>query len=176
MEYLKKDIENSVKHVFGEHSGCANYFCAGGNEDGNVNYYPGLKESAIFDKLMPIMKYLSRNSRILLYDVDNNIVEQFNSTVAKMIGGKRVSFALHRSYQGRCAGATICHNSKNLVYKTTKRMFPSSPGVHTKKLKQRRIKKLQSLTTRQQGKPRCRKSLFKECWRSPYLRAKCSTT
>lgn len=164
IESLKLDIENSISHVFGEHSGCATYFCAGTNEEGKSNLYPDLRESALFDKLMMIVKHLSRNSRSLLYDVDNNPVEQFNSIVAKMIGGKRVNFALHRSYQGRCAGAAIRHNTKNLAYKTSRKMFSSSPGLFCKNMERRRLKKLQFSTSRKQGKPRCRKSLYKDAF------------
>lgn len=49
-----------------------------------------------------ILKKLTRNNSSLLHYVDSNMVESFNSIIAKLIGGKRVKYALKNSYYKRC--------------------------------------------------------------------------
>lgn len=51
-----------------------------------------------------------------MQDVDSNIVESYNSIIAKVIGGKRVNYALKRSYVGRCYAATVAKNSRRPIY------------------------------------------------------------
>ncbi|KAF2888058.1 hypothetical protein ILUMI_18114 [Ignelater luminosus] len=48
----------------------------------------------MFSKLAFIIHSLELNVRSLIQDVDSNVVEHFNSTVAKFVGGKRINFSL----------------------------------------------------------------------------------
>ncbi|KAB0795633.1 hypothetical protein PPYR_12472 [Photinus pyralis] len=114
---LKKDIRNCISHVFGEHKDCENlqYFC-------KESYIPNgstvsdLKQTDLYDKLESFTNVLVRHASSLIYDVDNNTVEQFNSIIAKYIGGKRINYSKKRSYQSRCAAAVISHNTKRPIY------------------------------------------------------------
>jgi len=63
-----------------------------------------------------IIRQLGRHSKSLMQDVDSNIVESYNSIIAKVIGGKRVNYALKRSYVGRCYAATVAKNSRRPIY------------------------------------------------------------
>lgn len=96
---LKNYIENGPNHVLGEHSNCAPYFCTGSKEN-EINLVPQVKASGLYQQLMVAVRYLANNPRSLIYDVDSNSVEQFNSIVAKFVGGKRINYSLKRSYQG----------------------------------------------------------------------------
>ncbi|KAJ8913310.1 hypothetical protein NQ315_010978 [Exocentrus adspersus] len=60
-----------------------------------------LKLRGIHDRLMSIVSNLAKHSSSLIYNVDNNSVEGFNSIIAKFIGGKRINFTQKRSYQRR---------------------------------------------------------------------------
>lgn len=103
---LQNDIINSVDHVFGEHSKCDSYFCDKPNE---VNYVEKIKsvDFNFYSTIVKHIRYLARHSSSLLQDVDSNVVESLNGIIAKLIDGKRINFAKSRSYQGRCAVATV---------------------------------------------------------------------
>ncbi|XP_063242387.1 uncharacterized protein LOC134542230 isoform X1 [Bacillus rossius redtenbacheri] len=144
---LKKDILNSPYHVFGDHSCCQerNYFCDGSSKPGEVNIVPLLKETSILDELQVAVQRVAHNASSLIYDVDNNVSELFNSIIAKTVGGKRVNFSLRDSYQTRCNAAAISMNAKSdlhrLIHKTS---VKRSPGIHTKKFIERRRKRMEN--------------------------------
>lgn len=123
---LKKDIDNSICHVFGRHLNCATYFCDNKEEK---DLLVDIEKSPQFHmRLEQIIKTLANNSRSLIQDMDSNIVEQFNSIVAKFVGGKRINYSLRRSYQGRCSAAVVSFNSKRPIYTLHKSMYGSSPN------------------------------------------------
>ena len=76
-------------HVFGVHNNCAEYFCVKKNSLAN-NFTLDLNRSGLFSKIMEIFNSLADNAKSLLYDASSNSAENFNSVVAKFIGGKRV--------------------------------------------------------------------------------------
>lgn len=73
---LREDIINAPFHVFGQHEKCASYFCDKEDEKNNV---PILKPSGLFGKIMEIVGCLADHSKSLLKDVNNNVVEKYNS-------------------------------------------------------------------------------------------------
>lgn len=130
--YLRNDILNSIDHVFGQHDKCASYFCdyKDKDKDNDVNYLEKIKstDSNFYSNIMQPVRYLARNSRSLLQNVDSNVVESLNGIIAKLIGGKRINFAMSRSYQGRVAAATVMKNTKRPLYKLHKTLLQHSPG------------------------------------------------
>lgn len=124
---LRSDILNSIDHVFGQHDKCASYFC---DKVEDVNYLEKIKstDSNFYSNIMQPVRYLARNSRSLLQNVDSNVVESLNGIIAKLIGGKRINFAMSRSYQGRVAAATVMKNTKRPLYKLHKTLLQYSPG------------------------------------------------
>ncbi|XP_063215915.1 uncharacterized protein LOC134527292 [Bacillus rossius redtenbacheri] len=138
---LQADILNGPSHVFGDHSKCCQYFCSGPKE-GEKNIVPELKMSELYEHIMKAVKYLAYNSRSLIHDVDSNVVEQFNSIIAKIVGGKRINYALKRSYQGRCSAAVVSHNTKKPHYVLHKTLCDGfSPNKFVKKLELSRLRK-----------------------------------
>jgi len=51
------------------------------------------------------------NARSLLFDVDNNYCEQFNSVSNKYIAGKRINFTQKQSYNIRVHADIVSYNS-----------------------------------------------------------------
>jgi len=124
---LRNDILNSIDHAFGQHDKCASYFC---DKVEDVNYLEKIKSTDLnfYSNIMQPVRYLARNSRSLLQNVDSNVVESLNAIIAKLIGGKRINFAMSRSYQGRVAAATVMKNTKRPMYKLHKTLLQHSPG------------------------------------------------
>lgn len=147
---LKKDIDNSVNHVFGKHDECASYFCSKGN-DSEPELDLIKSHTELFVRLLQIISSLSNHSRSLIKDVDSNIVERFNSIIAKCVGGKRVNFSGARSYQTRCNAAVVSFNTRRLhkTYKSHRgsnsnmliEQLESKRFIKTTKTRQRRVKK-----------------------------------
>ncbi|KAL4130854.1 hypothetical protein QTP88_008233 [Uroleucon formosanum] len=113
---LRNDFLNSIDHIFGQHNKCQSYFC---NKENTINYLEKIKatDSLFYYNLIQPVRYLARYSHSLMHNVDSNIVESLNDVIAKLIGGKRVNFAMIRSYQGRVsAAATVIKNTKRPLY------------------------------------------------------------
>jgi hypothetical protein len=141
---LKKDVDNSIFHTFGNHKNCSSYFCNKqneSNENSTISEMEKCKE--FFDKLQSIISRVSQHARSLIYDVDSNIVEQFHSIVAKFVGGKRINYSKGRSYESRCFGAVLSFNSKSQMhYITHKTICGKSPSKFKKELELRRREKV----------------------------------
>lgn len=140
-KYLKNDILNAVDHVLGQHNMCASYFC---NKVNDINYSEKIKSTdpIFYSTIMQHIRYLARHSRSLLQNVDSNVVESLNGIIAKLIGGKRINFAMSRSYQGRCSAATLTKNTKRPFYNLHKTLLKRSPGKRNPSsiLEMRRLK------------------------------------
>ncbi|KAF4533068.1 hypothetical protein B566_EDAN002631, partial [Ephemera danica] len=137
---LKNDIMNMPYHVCGQHDNCHTYFCKG-LKDGEINHVPRMKKTVVWEELLFVTKRLSFEARSLIHDVDNNIVESFNNGVCKVIGGKRTNFTMRGDFQSRCAIAVISHNDGRNHYLLHKAMCEeNSPGMHTKRMEQAKIK------------------------------------
>ncbi|XP_050315892.1 uncharacterized protein LOC126750357 [Anthonomus grandis grandis] len=154
IKLLKQDIDNSISHVFGEHKLCAElgYFC-------HEQYKPSgsilsdLKMTDLYDKLYSFVSYLSRNSVSLIQDVDNNVSDQFNSIIAKFIGGKRINYCQRGSYQARCLASVISHNTKKPIYTIKKFLNHKSPIglVKNRELKKKYIKRKRLFQTKEKS-------------------------
>lgn len=108
-------MSNIPNHVFGDHSKCDSYFCDPDKTKAPINNLPSMKESKVLDEIMIHLKRLLNNADSLILDIDSNIVEQFNSIVAKFIGGKRINYSLGQSYGDRCLASVIQHNTGNKI-------------------------------------------------------------
>lgn len=91
------------------------------------NLVPNAK--TLFKKIMEHTTQIALHSKSLLYNLNNNRAEQFNSIVAKHVGGKRVNFSLKKSYTARCNAAVVSFNSARPQYVLYKSKFNISPGI-----------------------------------------------
>ncbi|KAL0852581.1 hypothetical protein ABMA27_016931 [Loxostege sticticalis] len=138
IENLQKDIVNSPRHIFGDHSECSSYYCTEERKK-EPNLVPLVPTLLL--KLKKHASQLAYNSRSLLKCYTNNRAEQFNSIVAKMVGGKRVNFSLKDSYSTRCYAAVVAFNTGKPQYTLYKSICHASPGKSLKLLEARRHSK-----------------------------------
>ena len=147
-ESLKKDIENSICHVFGEHSRCDTYFCHG-TKDNEKNFIPEMKTCGLYNDILSFANRLIYNSRSLLKNMTNNMAECYNSVVAKFIGGKRVDYSKRGSYFTRCHAAGISFNEGPKYHSILQKAITGkSPGKYTKSFVQKKERKLISCRKR----------------------------
>lgn len=143
-EELRRDILNGPFHVFGDHEKCADrgYFCNGA-KDGEINLVPELKACGLHGLIMSALHRVAHHAPSLVYNVNNNSAEMFNSFVAKFVGGKRVNFSKRDSYQTRCQAAVVAMNSKGQLHRMMhKTIVDRSPGVFTKRYVNKRSKNI----------------------------------
>lgn len=158
---LRKDILNGPYHVFGNHTNCAErgYFCDGAKTEGSciINDLIG---TGLFEKVISAAKHLARNARSLLYCMDNNAAEQYNSSVSKYIGGKRINFSKGNSYKTRCAGAVVQHNTGTAHYTIHKQLYGRSPGFFCKNTQLKRKRRTDLKRHSRKVQKKCSKKLF----------------
>lgn len=120
---LRQDIINNISHEFGFHGECVSYFRENKNSD--QNYIEKIKstDQGFYDNMMKHIRNIARHSSSLLQDVDSNIVESYNSIIAKVIGGKIINYAMKRSYFGRCMIAAVSKNTKRPLYTLHKILY-----------------------------------------------------
>lgn len=142
LKLLKSDILNGPYHVFGYHTHCAQYFCMGPKDNEN-NLVPDLEKSGLWNDILAARNLLAHHSSSLIHNVNNNCVENYNSVVAKYVGGKRINFSLKGSYQTRCHIAlTSLNTGPSHISILHKKMTKASPGVFTKRFIEQRKTKL----------------------------------
>lgn len=161
---LRQDIMNSINHVFGHHEECASYFCVKNKTD-IADYMEKIKstDQEFYVNVMKHVRNLARHSGSLLQDVDSNIVESYNAIIAKVIGGKRINFAMNRSYSGRCMLAAVTKNTSRPLYSLHKVLYHKSPSkrgfLSAVELKRKRKQNLQNIARIKYK--RFKKQLFK---------------
>lgn len=85
IKLLNTDIINGPYHVFGYHVNCAPYFCKG-SKDEEIKIVPEMEKSGLWNDNLGARNLLSHHSSSLVYNVNNNCVENYNSVVAKYVG------------------------------------------------------------------------------------------
>ena len=154
---LRSDIMNSPMHVFGDHQNCDKYFCVGRTDQ---NYIPELKDSGILYKIMEVINNMAFHAQSLLYNANNNAVEELNSIIAKHVGGKRINFSLKGSYQTRCNMSVVSHNTKQKYRKIYKVLCDNSPGRFCKKRESKQAKR--KTKSKKKQKEIKRRALFQD--------------
>lgn len=148
IKLLKSDIMNGPYHIFGDHNNCAQYFCKG-LKDGEKYFVTEMEKSGLWNDILAARNLLTHHSCSLVYNVNNNCVENFNSVVAKYVGGKRINFSLKGSYQTRCHIALSSLNAgPSYISAFHKKITKASPGIFTKRFIERRINRQKSITKR----------------------------
>ncbi|KAL4718477.1 hypothetical protein ACJJTC_002120 [Scirpophaga incertulas] len=139
VQLLFEDLLISHHHGFGDHTKCRSYFCS---DIGKTNLPNEFILSPLWQKICFVVQNVAGHARSLLYDVDSNVVERYNSIVAKFVGGKRINFSLKNSYQTRCYAAAVAFNDKRTISKLYKSISKGdSPRGKIKLLENRRINK-----------------------------------
>lgn len=141
---LSNDILNGPQHVFGNHENCRDYFCTPEKRRPEpIGLITQLDACGLMRAIQNLSQKLSYHSRSLVHNATSNLVESYNSQVAKYVGGKRINFALRRSYAGRCAAGVISFNTGTLHTTTHKVVFGTEPSTVIQHLEQVRRLKVQ---------------------------------
>lgn len=141
---LAKDIYNTPHHVFGSHQKCSSYFCNGVANEKEINFIPKMMENGFLQKLQNIIGRVSNHSKSLIYFVDSNFVEQFDSKVAKCQAGKRINFSGAQSYASRAKFAILQHNTQRAHYHLQQNQINCSPTTAIKRIEIDRQKKVET--------------------------------
>lgn len=156
---LRRDILNSPRHIFGDHSACAPYFCKGPKEN-EKNQVTEMVKTVVWEQMNVHVKFLASNAKSLICDLDNNPAEHFNAILTKYTGGKRTNMIQRFGYNAACASTCISHNGSDMHYDVHKTMTGYSPGLHTKKLIAAKFKKNRA-NQRTASKTSIKKHVFK---------------
>ncbi|KAL4112571.1 hypothetical protein QTP88_016326 [Uroleucon formosanum] len=159
---LKNDITNGPYHIFGFHDECDEYFCKRKKES-EFNLVPEMQKCGIWNDIMAAVNLVAYHSDSLIYHVNNNVVESYNSIVAKYVGGKRINFSFKGSYSTRCHTAVSSYNfGPQYLRHFHKKMTNRSPGIFTKDFISKHIKSQRQKQLRKslQLKPRIQRKLI----------------
>lgn len=136
---LHNDIVNSMPHAYGDHKMCQSYYCE--KKDNENNELKKVQNSTYAFRINAIVSSVAAKSRSLIEDVDTNIVECFNSVIAKFIGGKRTNLAQKQGYQGRCSAAVVSFNTKSAISSIQKAFTGKDPGGKIEEMEKKRALK-----------------------------------
>ncbi|KAG5880691.1 hypothetical protein JTB14_024263 [Gonioctena quinquepunctata] len=106
---LKEVIPNAPSHVFGEHAKCDEISYFNCHEKG-TNVVSSMKECGLYRDIQVCMNRLIIHIGSLLYNMNNNGFEHYNSIVSKFVGGKRINYSRKNVYQSRCEAAVMSLN------------------------------------------------------------------
>lgn len=59
-----------------------------------------MEETGLWQDILGARNIVAHHAQSLIYNVNNNSVEGYNSVLAKCIGGKRINFSLRGNLQG----------------------------------------------------------------------------
>ncbi|CAG4957937.1 unnamed protein product [Parnassius apollo] len=137
---LRSDILNALYHYFGSHLNCDDAICPATDKT-DRNTALDLANTVLWRKMSQIVSFLASNAKSLVFDVDSNPAETFNSVIAKYVGGKRINYTQRNSYQERCVAAAISFNTKRPIYTIYKRIFGKPTGKYTNSYETQKLKR-----------------------------------
>ena len=79
------------QHIFGNHEQCASYFCYKSGQSNDI-LFSTFANGVLYEPYKQVLNRVATLSSSLLFDIENNAVECYNSVVNKFVGGKRISF------------------------------------------------------------------------------------
>jgi len=101
---------------------------------GEENYVPDMKRVGLWDDIGSIRSALTYHTESLMFNLNNNAAENYNSILAKFVGGKRVNLCLRGSYELRCNAAVTAYNvGANRLSLFHKQVAQKSRGLFTKR-------------------------------------------
>ncbi|KAL4084608.1 hypothetical protein QTP88_027539 [Uroleucon formosanum] len=93
-----------------------------------------MKRVGLWDDIGSIRSALTNHTESLMFNLNNNAAENYNSILAKFVGGKKVNLCLRGSYELRCNAAVTAYNvGANRLSLFHKQVAQKSPGLFTKR-------------------------------------------
>ena len=123
IELLNRDIINAPFHYFGQHTACADYFCNGPkeNEVDTVQKCLLPENRKFWDAVVGLANHYAGFANSLIYCLDNNLAEQFNSVVCQKVNGKRSNFSQRGGAVTRGYAAVASFNTSGRYHETIHR-------------------------------------------------------
>lgn len=126
IEKLRRDIINAPFHYFGQHSNCARYFCTGLNKDNETDIVQNECHRSgnrpFWDAVVGLANHYAAYASSLIYCLDNNLAEQFNSVVCQKVNGKRANYTQRGGINTRGYAAVVSLNASGryheVIHKT----------------------------------------------------------
>jgi len=139
---LRSDILNAPRHVFGDHAKCSSYFCNGlPKNDKEFNAVPTLVALKIFSGIEEIVLRVADKAESLIHNLNNNIVESFNTTAMQSTGKKIVNYTGRFGYKGRSYRSVVRFNDMDSFEKLHMHLTGFSAGSAYRKFKGMQIRK-----------------------------------
>lgn len=138
MTSFRNEIQNSIYHAYGNHEHCKDYYCS---KEKTAQTIMEIESNIFWLRIKTIVGSVLSKWRSLIEDVDTNVVERFNSIVAKFVGGKRINFSLRRGYSARCSAAVVSFNNPHPNHTLQKKILGKSPRSILKSIEERRLVK-----------------------------------
>lgn len=135
---FRNEVQNSIYHAYGNHENCNDYYCS---KEKTTQTNMEIERNIFWLRIKTIVGSVLSKWRSLLEDVDTNVVERFNSIVAKFVGGKRINFSLRRGYRARCSAAVVSFNNPHPSHTLQKKILGKSPKSILKSIEARRLLK-----------------------------------
>ncbi|KAG8189246.1 hypothetical protein JTE90_013774 [Oedothorax gibbosus] len=154
---LRSDILNSIYHIFGDHRKCASYFCS--KIASGKCLMDEIEGTELLYSLMSILNSIAYHSKSLIINATNNIAEEFNSIIAKFLGGKRINYCLGESYKARCNAAAVSHNTRTPLSEVLGVVKKSRVGKFVQKY-ERSMSRIRAAAAKRRKKKMSRKTLF----------------
>ncbi|KAF2897494.1 hypothetical protein ILUMI_08681 [Ignelater luminosus] len=150
---LRKDIDNSFNHVFGEHKSCEEYFCPKQQEK---NHIEDIKSCAAFyTKLVITVKSISQHARSLIYNLDSNVVDHFHLIIAKFVGEYRRKLKWTAMQKHKRS----CHHNENPDYG----VFSQKPDMNEEEYNSRKKKLLDNLLLTEESRAKFENDTILQC-------------
>ncbi|KAG5868248.1 hypothetical protein JTB14_035760 [Gonioctena quinquepunctata] len=93
-----------------------------------------MKECGLYRDIQVCMNRFIIHIESLLYSMNNNVAEHYNSIVCKFVEGNRINYSRKNSYLSRCEAAVISFNKGPEYYGVLhKAMKSNTPSIFTKK-------------------------------------------
>ena len=134
---LENDILIIFDHIFGRHCACNSLPIPCEPRSHGIDLILQLHRTGIYVAVQEAVRYLSRHVDSLLEKVTNNVAEAANSIINKLNSGKRINQCPKNSYQIRVFGATVQHNTQEVLSKVHLGMGKSVPASVSKMEKDR---------------------------------------
>jgi hypothetical protein len=179
---VKRDLENVLYHVFGDHGKCSSINCVDGmsviparmmkkkpSEDDTTRKKTSsiskILDLPIWHAMMNIVSKLASHSVSLMYDLTTNISESFQAHVNKLCGGRRTHVSAKGGYNRKVAAAAYSFEFGQAWYgKALRNITYKSPSALWKRM-EAEAKRMRA----QKKKPKACKSLLKRFDKPKYL-------
>lgn len=137
---LRRDLEDGLPHVFGDHLNCREEICKKKNSSDCRNLIPELKASGIYNYIKGALDLVWQKAGLLVKNANNNASERLMNIVARFNQGKRLNLITRGAYTRRVWMAALRYNKGFRWYlEPYERLFGKAVGPYFQKFINKQI-------------------------------------